>query len=147
MQAKGSREQAESPNTNVTRMENNYSQEQSQKKKYTTAIRKHVRRRMTVILTAGAVVIVPLFGNLLGNISEIGNLDGKIAEAKNEQKLVEEKNKDLKVEIGLLQDDEYLAKLARSRYYLSKDKEIIFSLPEDNHSKAAEQKVSEGSSR
>lgn len=38
----------------------------------------------------------------------------------------------------LLKDDEYVAKLARSRYYLSKDGEIIFSVPEDNASKQAE---------
>ena len=38
----------------------------------------------------------------------------------------------------LLKDDEYVAKLARSRYYLSKDGEIIFSIPEDNASKQAE---------
>ncbi|UJF16648.1 septum formation initiator family protein [Jeotgalibaca sp. MA1X17-3] len=36
-----------------------------------------------------------------------------------------------------MQDNEYLAKLARGKYYLSKDGEIIFSLPEDNQSKAA----------
>ena len=38
----------------------------------------------------------------------------------------------------LLKEDEYVAKLARSRYYLSKDGEIIFSIPEDNASKQAE---------
>lgn len=38
----------------------------------------------------------------------------------------------------LLKDDEYVAKLARSRYYLSKEGEIIFSVPEDNASKQAE---------
>ncbi|HJA90808.1 MAG TPA: septum formation initiator family protein, partial [Candidatus Jeotgalibaca merdavium] len=43
----------------------------------------------------------------------------------------------------LLQDDEYVAKIARSRYYLSKDGELIFSLPEDNRSKAAEKEISE----
>ncbi len=39
---------------------------------------------------------------------------------------------------SLLKDDEYVAKLARSRYYLSKDGEVIFSVPEDNASKQAE---------
>lgn len=38
----------------------------------------------------------------------------------------------------LLKEDEYVAKLARSRYYLSKDGEVIFSVPEDNASKQAE---------
>ena len=44
----------------------------------------------------------------------------------------------LSQQASLLKDDESVAKLARSRYYLSKDGEIIFSVPEDNASKQAE---------
>ncbi|MER2061487.1 MAG: septum formation initiator family protein [Aerococcus urinaeequi] len=44
----------------------------------------------------------------------------------------------LSQQASLLKEDEYVAKLARSRYYLSKDGEIIFSVPEDNASKQAE---------
>lgn len=43
----------------------------------------------------------------------------------------------LSQQASLLKDDEYVAKLARSRYYLSKDGEVIFSVPEDNASKQA----------
>lgn len=45
----------------------------------------------------------------------------------------------LENQVSLLKDDDYIAKLARSRYYLSKDGEMIFSLPEDNDSKQAKQ--------
>jgi cell division protein DivIC len=41
---------------------------------------------------------------------------------------VEEK---LKTEILALQSDEYIEKLARKEYFLSKKDEIIFVLPED----------------
>lgn len=51
-----------------------------------------------------------------------------------EQKVIDT----LSQQATLLKDDEYVAKLARSRYYLSKDGEIIFSVPEDNASKQAE---------
>ncbi|MFS4085223.1 FtsB family cell division protein [Aerococcus urinaeequi] len=44
----------------------------------------------------------------------------------------------LSQQASLLKDDEYVAKLARSRYYLSKEGEVIFSVPEDNASKQAE---------
>lgn len=44
----------------------------------------------------------------------------------------------LENQANLLKDEEYVAKLARSRYYLSQDGEIIFSLPEDNDSKQAQ---------
>ena len=125
----------------MTPFDNEFFQEQNKKQKRTLELRKYVHRRMSVILIAGALVIVPLCGNLIENVSEIRGLDGKISEIKNEQKIVQGKNKDLKVEVGLLQDDEYLAKLARSRYYLSKDGEIVFSLPEDNRSKAVAQEA------
>ncbi|EFS04534.1 DivIC family protein, partial [Listeria seeligeri FSL S4-171] len=35
-------------------------------------------------------------------------------------------------QIKKLHDDDYIAKLARSEYYLSKDGEIIFNIPEEN---------------
>ena len=44
----------------------------------------------------------------------------------------------LSQQASLLKDDEYVAKLARLRYYLSKEGEVIFSVPEDNASKQAE---------
>lgn len=36
----------------------------------------------------------------------------------------------LKDEVVKLNDDEYIAKLARSEYFLSQDGEIIFNIPE-----------------
>lgn len=138
MAMNGRKTQNEIENTNVTQIQNDYVQKQTQKKKTTTAFRKKMRRRMTVILATGTLVLVPLCGNIIKNVTDIQSMDEKITIAKEEQKSVQEKNKELKTEIGLLQDKDYVAKLARSRYYLSKDGEIIFSLPEDNQSKAAE---------
>lgn len=76
---------------------------------------------------------------MASNAHQINQVDEQIAEAKAEKKELEKENQRLNVQVGLLQDDEYVAKLARSHYYFSKDKEIIFSLPEDNQSKAASQ--------
>lgn len=134
---KWNKKQIDSTNRNVTNIENDFFQEQIQKKKHHDTIRKHVRRRMTLIVTVGTIVVVPLFSNFIGNITDIHNLNDEIAIAQDEKKQTTKINEDLKVEVGLLQNNEYLAKLARSRYYLSKDGEIIFSLPEDNQSKAA----------
>lgn len=38
----------------------------------------------------------------------------------------------LNEQIKKLHNDDYIAKLARSEYYLSKDGEIIFNIPEEN---------------
>ncbi|TWT06227.1 septum formation initiator family protein [Planomicrobium sp. CPCC 101079] len=42
---------------------------------------------------------------------------------------VEQEQEKLKEQIVLLNDDEYLAKLARKEYFLSEDGEIIFTVP------------------
>lgn len=77
---------------------------------------------------------------VIENIFEIQQMETNLVEAKEQQKKMASENQQLQVSVGLLQEEDYIAKLARSRYYLSKDGEIIFSLPEDNHSKAAVEK-------
>ena len=43
---------------------------------------------------------------------------------------MQKEEEQLKEEIVKLNDDEYIAKLARKEYFLSDDGEIIFNLPE-----------------
>lgn len=131
------RPKAETANENVTPIENDYIREQSDKKAWSVEQRRKQRRRMTAILVTGAAFIVPLASSTLSNLQEMQVMEQKIALAKEEQKAVEEKNDTLNQQVELLEDEEFVAKLARSRYYLSKEGEVIFSLPEDNRSKAA----------
>ncbi len=128
---------------NITQIKNTYTQEQTLKKQISTNLQRKARRRLLAIMIVGLLMVVPLGINVVKNLFEIRSLDGKIAETKEINVALAEENQNLKVQVGLLQDDEYVAKLARSRYYLSKDGELIFSLPEDNRSKAAEKEISE----
>ena len=128
---------------NITQIKNTYTQEQTLKKQISTNLQRKARRRLLAIMIVGLLMVVPLGINVVKNLFEIRSLDGKIAETKEINVTLAEENQNLKVKVGLLQDDEYVAKLARSRYYLSKDGELIFSLPEDNRSKAAEKEISE----
>lgn len=52
-------------------------------------------------------------------------VDKKMVAMKDEQDSLNE-------QIKKLHNDDYIAKLARSEYYLSKDGEIIFNIPEEN---------------
>lgn len=128
---------------NITQIKNTYTQEQTLKKQISTNLQRKARRRLLAIMIVGLLMVVPLGINVVKNLFEIRSLDGKIVETKEINVTLAEENQNLKVQVGLLQDDEYVAKLARSRYYLSKDGELIFSLPEDNRSKAAEKEISE----
>ena len=123
---------------NVTVMQNDYIKVQNQQKRIASRERKKHRKRLFLILLAGAIFIVPFLWKTVGNVLEIQQLDSEIAVAKKEKKAAEDQNTKLNYEVKLLQEDDYIAKLARSKYYLSKDGEIIFSLPEDNQTKMAE---------
>lgn len=123
---------------NVTVMQNDYIKVQNQQKRIASRERKKHRKRLSLILLAGAIFIVPFLWKTVGNVLEIQQLDSEIAVAKKEKKAAEDQNTKLNYEVKLLQEDDYIAKLARSKYYLSKDGEIIFSLPEDNQTKMAE---------
>lgn len=124
---------------NITQINNNYTHEKTLEKQQLTVLNRNAKRRKTALAIIAAGILLPLGYNVVSNVHQINQVDVQIAEAKAEKKELEKENQRLNVQVGLLQDDEYVAKLARSRYYFSKDKEIIFSLPEDNQSKAASQ--------
>lgn len=131
------RKKKELKQENITRMHNDYTNEKILEKQLTAIFKRNARRRIMTLAILGAVILLPLGYNVFNNIQQIRQVEEQIAEAKAEKKVLDKENQRLNVQVGLLQDDEYVAKLARSRYYFSKDKEIIFSLPEDNQSKAA----------
>lgn len=122
---------------NITQINNDYTFEKNLEKQQTTLQVKKAKRRRNVLALFAAVLLLPLGHNLVDNIGQIREVEEQIELATAEKKALEEENQRLNVQVGLLQDDEYVAKLARSRYYFSKDDEVIFSLPEDNQSKAA----------
>lgn len=65
--------------------------------------------------------------------SQTKDIEANLASKKQlEQKLdkLEKQKKQLKEEIKKLHDDGYIAELARKKYYLSKNGEIIFVTPE-----------------
>lgn len=123
---------------NVESINNEYTETQVLKKKISQAMNQKLKRRMISIVTIGAVILIPMAKGVVDNLGTIQEMEMQIAIAKEDKKSLTQENQDLEIQVGLLQDEEYVAKLARSRYYLSKDGEIIFSLPEDNRSKAAE---------
>lgn len=135
----GNRKKNDPKQQNITQINNDYTHEKILEKQQTTRLIRNAKRRKTALAIIAAGILLPLGYNVVNNVHHINQVDEQIAIATAEKKTLEKENQRLIVQVGLLQDDEYVAKLARSRYYFSKDKEIIFSLPEDNQSKAASQ--------
>lgn len=123
----------------VQSIDNEYTESLKLKKKISDDLTQKMKRRMTLVTVIAVLIFAPMVKGIAENLISLRNVESEIANAKENHTELMATNQDLKVQVGLLQDDEYIAKLARSRYYLSKDGEIIFSLPEDNQSKAANQ--------
>lgn len=82
---------------------------------------------VALVLAISAVFLVQIANQLI----QLNTINQSIVEAEAKVKAAQEKKVALTQQVELLQNPEYVAKLARSEYYLSKKGEIIFSLPED----------------
>ena len=117
---------------------------ESKKKKLHTNIhlpKVAVWKRVAVWHSLLMAVVIAIAGSLIlqivGQINQAGKIEAQIVEAKKEEAKVKQEQKSLVQQVELLQQDDYVAKLARSEYYLSKSGEIIFNTPDD----AAQNKI------
>ena len=100
-----------------------------------------VWKRVAVWHSLFMAVVIAIIGTLIlqivGQLNQASKIEAKIVEAKKDEVKVKEQQKSLLQQVELLQKDDYVAKLARSEYYLSKSGEIIFNTPDD----AAQNKI------
>ncbi len=116
-------------------MENEYVRQKEHITKSSSKRKKRLVRRLSVLL----VLVLAISGFLISTlISRAQVLEDKQSEkAQLEKKLEDLKDKQsaLEEEVVKLNDDEYIAKLARRDYFLSNDGEIIFNIPETDKDK------------
>lgn len=94
--------------------------------------RQHRVHKRRLIVLAVILLMIGVFGVLrLHNISaERQVADANLVTAKKQLHKVKRQKKALKVQVDQLNNADYLAKLVRAKYYVSKSGEIIFTLPE-----------------
>ncbi|MGO3732432.1 MAG: FtsB family cell division protein [Vagococcus sp.] len=89
------------------------------------------RRRRLAIMFAVAFVVFSIIGiNLFRNGQHLVVLQKNREEVVSENKQVAKTKKDLEREVNLLNDDEYVEKMARSKYFYSKEGEQVYSIPD-----------------
>jgi len=103
------------------------------------------RRRRLVAFFVAALAIFAIVGiQMFNDQMRLQKLKEYKAETVAEQKEAEQKVASLERDVALLKEDEYVAKLARSRFFYSKDGEKIYPvLPDGTDS----QSTNEGSSQ
>lgn len=116
----------------LTNLQSTYNTQYEQKKQVSTKKWHGLIRRLTVF---GVLITIVSFSMISTLVSQEASIEKKLTEQKKlEEQLAELNNKQvlLEEEIVRLNDDEYIAKLARREYFLSKDNEIIFSIQNDS---------------
>ncbi|HDT8229289.1 TPA: septum formation initiator family protein [Enterococcus faecium] len=91
------------------------------------------RRRRLAAIFVGALVIFAIIGvQIFHDMQRMHQLNELRVEANTEMKEVDADVDQLHQDVSLLKDDEYVAKLARSKFFYSKDGEKVYPILESN---------------
>ncbi|AQQ51722.1 FtsB family cell division protein [Planococcus lenghuensis] len=127
----GLKNKRKSTDQGVTSIQNDYvrSVELQEKKQQAHKIR--LVRRLSVFGILAAICLLWIVTTMYSQTRDIADKKEEKAEAVAELEAAEDKQIKLEEHIQLLNDEDYLAKLARKEYFLSEEGEIIFSIPEN----------------
>ncbi|EMX5393764.1 septum formation initiator family protein [Listeria innocua] len=116
----------------VARIENRYIKDTATMKKTRNRRRIALFRRLAFMAIIFAVVGGLLTITYTKQVLALKDKKEKQVQVDKKMVAMKDEKEALNDQIKKLHDDEYIAKLARSEYYLSKDGEIIFNIPEEN---------------
>ncbi|MBC2262016.1 septum formation initiator family protein [Listeria sp. FSL L7-0091] len=116
----------------VARIENRYIKDTATMKKTRNRRRIALFRRLAFMAIIFAVVGGLLTITYTKQVLALKEKKEKQVQVDKKMVAMKDEEEALNDQIKKLHDDEYIAKLARSEYYLSKDGEIIFNIPEEN---------------
>lgn len=87
------------------------------------------RRRLAIIFFIAFVMFGVVGVNLMRDYNKLGEFKEQLAQEETTSKKIDDKLTNLEKEVALLQDEDYVAKLARYRFDMSKDGEQIYRIP------------------
>ncbi|MBC2330333.1 septum formation initiator family protein [Listeria swaminathanii] len=116
----------------VARIENRYIKDTATMKKTRNRRRVALFRRLALMAVIFAVVGGLLTITYTKQVLTLKEKKAKQVQVDKKMVAMKDEEESLNDQIKKLHNDEYIAKLARSEYYLSKDGEIIFNIPEEN---------------
>ncbi|SFD73308.1 cell division protein DivIC [Lentibacillus persicus] len=119
---------------NVARLDSNYMQQydayiERQKRK-----KQRLIRRLVLFSIATAIVLGSLATYHFNQRALHQEKEEQYEQLQNEMAVLEQEEKNLKEEINLLSDEEYVLEIARTNYFFSKEGELIFNIPDDKPS-------------
>ncbi|WP_462409989.1 FtsB family cell division protein [Neobacillus sp. Marseille-QA0830] len=119
----------------VSKMETDYAKQQEYAEIASARKRKLLIRRLSLFFVIASVLSYLMISSYLSQtakfevkVAQKEKLSRELADLKKQQAI-------LKEDIVKLNDDDYIAKLARKEYFFSDQNEIIFSIPDDKKEK------------
>jgi cell division protein DivIC len=123
---------------NIAKLQNQYSTQQESMEVSSARKRKLLYRRLMVFLIMAGSISFFMISTYVSQLSALEEKEATKKELEKQLMGLEKKQQILEEEIIKLNDDEYIAKLARKEYFLSEDNEIIFNLPEKEEEKSSQ---------
>ncbi|AOA03858.1 MULTISPECIES: FtsB family cell division protein [Carnobacterium] len=124
---------------NVTSLGNEYTQEKNLQSHREKKHKRQTRRRLFAILFVGLLIIGGLGFKIMANQQALAKMKSEEVQVAKELKKANLDQRLLNNQIKQLKDDSYIEKLARAKYDLSKDNEIIFNLSGEATTKSLEE--------
>ncbi|MBM7610105.1 cell division protein DivIC [Lysinibacillus composti] len=137
------REQVETKHNTVKTLQNDYVRTTDSQSKMLQKQKVLFRRRMLVFTIFASAILVFLISTIVKQNDRLVDKQKQKEEVIAQLEEVKEQQDKLNLQITKLEDDEYLAKLARKEYFLSDDGEIIFTIPEEGNKEQKKQKDKE----
>lgn len=125
-------------NRRVTKLHSGYVKEQERNERIATKRKRLIIRRLAVFLLFASLISYFMISTLVSQASSLEEIKEEQQQLHAELKALKKDETILKEEIVKLNDDEYIAKLARKDYFLSDKGEIIFNIPKEKKEKTTE---------
>lgn len=119
----------------VASIETEYVRSLRKKEDWRNKQRKRLKRKLTIYAILALLIFGALTNTFVQQKKALAKKEQEKAEVLVDLKEVKEEQESLKQQLVKLDDDEYIAKLARKHYFLSEKNEIIFSVPEHTKKK------------
>lgn len=122
----------------VAKMQSSYIHQQEINEIGAKRKRKLLFRRLIVFFVFASLISYFMISTLISQASSLDEIKAEQKQLKEELNTLVKTETILKEEIVKLNDDEYIAKLARKDYFLSEEGEVIFNIPQEKKEKTTE---------
>lgn len=116
-------------NQKITTLHKEYTKEKTLANIRELKRKRLVRMRKTAITVLGCLAILLTSWPLFSNHRRANQYKEQYQAAQKQLHQLKDEKEDLDYQVTLLENEDYIAKLARSEYHLTKDDEMVFRLP------------------